>query len=96
MRRHPPLGERDFGALEYGAHGDGELALALVAVPKTGTMALLLALDLGERFRVPIAAMRANGTVRPSQGFESLTGLVFALKDRVLKRSFCHGLSPIG
>ena len=32
MRRQPPLAERDLGALENGANGDRELALALVAV----------------------------------------------------------------
>ena len=41
--------------------------------------------------RVDVAAMWANGAVRPNEGFERFAGFVFVVEDRVLKVGNGHG-----
>ena len=75
--RQQPLCERDFGALKHGSDRDRELALAFVAVVEAGTMRALLAFDLGDALGIGVAAMRAVGTIRPTDGLKSFAGCVF-------------------
>lgn len=51
----PPLCQRHLGALKHGAHGHGELTLALVAIVQARAMRLLLALDFGNALTVSAA-----------------------------------------
>src|SRR5579863_3099762 len=83
MRRKPPLGQRDFASLKDRSDRSCELALALIAVAEAGAGAL------GRQSRNPrlvcIAAMRANGTVRPNDLFERFAGGCFVSEAGVLQ-----------
>ena len=85
-QRGKPLGQRNFGALEHGVHGHGELlaAVGLVALIHAGTVRL--AFQLGELVLIRVAAMRANPTVRPDAGFKPIAGCGFVEEDRILEK----------
>jgi hypothetical protein len=93
-QRGKPLGQRDFGALEYGVYGHGELltAFRLVALVHAGTVSL--ALKLGDLLLIGVAAMRANPTIRPNAGFKPITGCGFILEDWVFEK-ISHWLAPM-
>ena len=75
-----PLVQRNLAALEHGADGDGELLAAIVALDDAlADRAFGLRLDgLATLRREPLGidrtAVRANRTVRPTQGFQMLAG----------------------
>src|SRR5262245_12729570 len=94
MRGEPPLGERNFGALEHGAHGRGALPTAFVAVVEARAMGLLFAFDLGNALRVGVAAVRAVGTIRPPRGFKSFAGCGLVVEDGVLQVGHGYLLWP--
>src|SRR5437879_770051 len=82
-QRRKPLGQRDFGALEYGVDGDSELLAARRFVALVHARTVRLALKLGELFLIRVAAMRANPTVGPNAGFQPFAGCGLVLEDRV-------------
>ena len=63
-QRGKPLGQRDLAALQHGADRDGELFAALVALIQASTVRL--AFKHGDLLSLGVAAMRANGTIRPN------------------------------
>src|SRR4051794_6385108 len=90
-QRGKPFGQWDFGALENGVDGHGELlaALRFIALVYAGTMRL--AFKLGDLVLIGITAMRADPTIRPDAAFKPIAGCGFVLEDRILK--ICtHGI----
>jgi hypothetical protein len=90
--RHPPFGEGHLRALEYGSDRHGELAFAFVAIVQSGTMRVLLALDLGKFLLIGVPAMRADRAIGPTDGLKGFAGLVLIVKHGVLKdcgHGFC-------
>ena len=93
-QRGKPLCKRDFGALEHGVHGYGELlaALRFVALVHAGTVRL--ALKLGDLVLIGIAAVRANSAVGPDAGFKPFAGGGFVEEDRVFEK-VGHRVAPM-
>lgn len=66
-----PLMQRNFGALEHGTHGNGELLAANVALNKSRAVLLV-----AQAWRVIRTALRADRAVRPVQPLKVLAGCI--------------------
>src|SRR5574340_1185549 len=91
MNRHPPLAERNLGALKDCSNRDCELAFAVSAVVKARTRRLAFNVaDLLYR-----TAMRANRTVRPQKRFHGFAGGGFVGEGPCLNIGGGHWFSPM-
>jgi hypothetical protein len=84
-QRGQPLGQRDFGTLEYGSDCDCELLTAsrFIALIHAGTVRF--AIKLGDFVLICIAAMGTNPTVGPNARFKPIAGFGFVEEDRVFE-----------
>jgi hypothetical protein len=88
VRGEQPLVERNLGAFEHSANGDGILLAASVALDEAGAVGLAFKALL----IVARTTVRANRAVRPMQGFEILASLVGVLEARCKEVRVRHAL----